>query len=225
MHVSVVIPAYNEADRIAATVTALHTIPEIEEILVVDDGSTDATAEKARRAGATVLLVPTNSGKGYALSVGMTGARGDLLLMLDADLGESAGETGKLLTPLLNGSADMTIATFPVIPGKGGGFGFVVRLARWGIARSTGQTMAAPLSGQRAFRRAVWDKLGGFAPGFGAEVALTIDTLCAGFRVVEVPTTMTHRVTGRDWRAIRHRARQFWAVVRVLWARRGVRCG
>jgi glycosyltransferase involved in cell wall biosynthesis len=225
MRVSVIIPAYNEADRIAATVTALSVLPEIEEILVVDDGSKDATAESARRAGARVVLIPTNSGKGHALSVGMSSATGDLLLMLDADLGESVGEAGKLLTPILNGSADMTIATFPVIPGKGGGFGFVVRLARWGIARSTGQTMAAPLSGQRALRRAVWEKIGGFAPGFGAEVALTIDTLCAGFQVVEVPTTMTHRVTGRDWKAIRHRARQFWAVARVLWSRRGARCG
>ena len=80
--------------------------------------------------------------------------------------------------------------------------------------------MADPLSGQRALRREVWERIGGFEPGFGAEVALTIDAIRAGFRVVEVPTTMTHRVTGRDWAAKRHRARQLMAVARALWKRR-----
>jgi hypothetical protein len=53
---------------------------------------------------------------------------------------------------------------------------------------------------------------------------MTIDAVCAGFRVVEVPTTMTHRVTGRDWHAIRHRVRQLVAVTLALWERRARRC-
>jgi glycosyltransferase involved in cell wall biosynthesis len=222
--VSVVIPAYNEADRIAATVRAAAAIPGVEEVLVVDDGSPDDTAIAADSAGATVLSLPSNRGKGAALNAGIAAARGDILLLLDADLGETASEAAVLLPPLLNGEADMSIATFPVIPGKGGGFGFVVKLAREGIRKRTGREMAAPLSGQRAVRRSVFTKVGGIASGFGAETALTIDALCAGFRVVEVPTTMTHRVTGRDWKAVRHRARQFAAVARVLWERRNARC-
>lgn len=222
--VSAILPAYNEEERIEATVRALRGLAGIGEILVVDDGSTDRTAERAQRMGARVLRLAANRGKGAALNAGAEAARGDILLLLDADLGDSAGQAERLLKPLLEDEADMSIATFPVIPNRGGGFGLVVRLARWGIRRATGREMASPLSGQRALRRAVWQRAGGFAGGFGAETALTIDALRAGFRVVEVPTTMTHRVTGRDWRGIHHRARQFLAVARVLWSRRSSRC-
>jgi glycosyltransferase involved in cell wall biosynthesis len=218
--VSVVIPAYNEELLVGATVRALCDLPGIAEIVVVDDGSTDRTAQAAEEAGARVVRSGTNRGKGAALAAGIETARGGILLLLDADLGDSAGQAACLLEPVRTGRADMTIAAFPVVPGKGGGFGFVVRLARWGIRRAAGREMAAPLSGQRAVRREVIERVGGFAPGFGAEVALTIDALRAGFRVEEVPTTMTHRVTGRDWKGFRHRARQFLAVARALWARR-----
>jgi glycosyltransferase involved in cell wall biosynthesis len=220
---SAVIPAFNEAERIGKTIAALKRLPEIDEIVVVDDGSTDDTASAAEAAGARVVRQSPNRGKGAALTAGIKSAQGDILLLLDADLGETADQAASLLPPVMNGEADMSIATFPVIPGKGGGFGFVVRLARNGILKRTGKEMQAPLSGQRAIRREVLEKIG-IAGGFGAEVALTIDALCAGFHVVEVPTTMTHRVTGRDWKAMRHRARQFNAVARALWARRGRRC-
>jgi glycosyltransferase involved in cell wall biosynthesis len=222
--VSAILPAYNEEERIEATVRALCGLPGIGEILVVDDGSADRTAERAEQVGARVLRLSANQGKGAALNAGAQAARGDILLLLDADLGDSARQAERLLKPLLDDEADMSIATLPVIPGRGGGFGLVVGLARWGIRRATGREMAAPLSGQRALRRAVLQRVGGFAGGFGVETALTIDALCAGFRVVEIPTSMTHRVTGRDWRGMLHRARQLIAVARVLWPRRSSRC-
>jgi len=222
--ISIVIPAHNESERIGDTIRALASINDIHEILVVDDGSTDSTAQLADAAGATVLRSPMNRGKGASLDLGIEATDGDIIALLDADLGSCADQAACLLAPILAGEADMVIATFPVIPGKGGGFGFVVKLARWGIERATGQVMAAPLSGQRVMRREVWKTVGGMAPGFGAEVGLTIDALCAGYKIVEVPTTMTHRVTGRDWSAVRHRLRQFIAVAKALWARRRMRC-
>src|SRR5688572_222375 len=95
--VSAVIPAYNEADRIGATVGALIAalstrFPDQFEVLVVDDGSRDDTASRAEKAGARVVRLPRNGGKGAALAAGFAEARGRTLLMLDADLGESAGE-------------------------------------------------------------------------------------------------------------------------------------
>lgn len=102
--------------------------------------------------------------------------------------------------------------------------GLVVGLARRGIEVITGQTMRAPLSGQRALRRIIWNNARGMAPGFGTEVALTIDAMVCGFRVLEVPVDMDHRVTGRDWPSMRHRARQFVDVARALWIRRKWRC-
>ena len=217
--ISVLIPAYNEAKRIGATLAALQSMPvseTISEIIVVDDGSTDDTARIAEEGGADVVLRQKNSGKGAALQAGFDMASGDILLLLDADLGATALHAGILVAPVLSDQADMTIATFPVIPGKGGGMGLVVKLARWGIRKLTGQTMQAPLSGQRAVRREVIVNGGGFATGWGVEVALTVRAMQQGYRVVEVPTDMTHRVTGRTWSAILHRAKQFGAAAGIL---------
>jgi glucosyl-3-phosphoglycerate synthase len=217
--ISVLIPAYNEADRITDTLKAVQSFTaemHIQEIIVVDDGSTDDTSARAQAAGADVVFRQTNSGKGAALNRALALAQGNVLLLLDADLGASATEAIRLLGPVVSGAADMTIATFPRKPGTGGGVGLVVRLARWGIHRLTGQTMQAPLSGQRAVRRQVLEDMGGFAEGWGVEVALTVSALKNGYRVLEIPTQMSHRVTGRSPGAILHRARQFVAALRVL---------
>jgi len=220
--VSAIIPAYDEENTIGATVSALHSICTIEQVIIVDDGSSDATSQVAERAGADVLKLSRNRGKGAAMNAGIRASEGQILLLLDADLGRSACEAEKLLLPVLADEADMTIASFPIVPGAGGGFGVAVGLARRGILRLTGRKLDAPLSGQRALRREIWERVGGIAPGFGAEVGLTIDAIRTGFRVMEVPTTMTHRVTGRDWKGIRHRARQFRDIARALF-RRGYR--
>lgn len=213
---SILIPAYNESEHIGATITALRTLPAVDEIVVVDDGSKDNTAWCAEKAGATLVIRQANAGKGAALRVALSASEGDVLLLLDADLGETAVQAERLLRPILTNEADMTIATFPIIPGKGGGVGLVVRTARKGIYRLTGHTMQAPLSGQRALRRELLHAVGGFAEGWGVEIALTVGALRAGYRVLEVPTEMTHRVTGRSASAIRHRAVQYLAALRVL---------
>ncbi len=214
------IPAFNEADRIGSTVKALIEAEICDEVLVVDDGSSDDTAVRAEEFGARVLRLEHNRGKGAALNHGLAHIEAGIVLLLDADLGVTSAQAAGLVQPVLNGEADMTIARFPIIPGRGGGSGLVVRLARWGILRATGRPVRAPLSGQRAIRRDVLDKVGGFERGFGAEVALTIDALRAGFRVEEIETTMDHRVTGRDLKSALHRGKQFAAVARALWRRR-----
>jgi glycosyltransferase involved in cell wall biosynthesis len=189
----------------------------VSDVVVVDDGSTDATADAARETGvAVVVRQERNRGKAKALEAGFTHATGDLLLLLDADLCETACEAAALVAPVVEGKADMTIATFPVVPGRGGGRGIVVRLARAGIRRATGRTMVAPLSGQRCLTRAAFQSALPFARGFGIEVGLSIDVLRAGFRVVEIETQMDHRVTQNDWRAQRHRLRQLRDVALAL---------
>lgn len=226
MKVCALLPAYNEVERIGTTIQALRARPEIGEIVVLDDGSVDGTADRARAAGASLVLTKKNGGKGAALSAAYGAARdsADVFLLLDADLGASAGEAVKLLPPLARGEADMTVGMLPPDPdfaamGQSGGRGFVVRLARWGIRRRTGQTFTQPLSGQRAVRREVLEALGGtFAPGFGVEVDLTVRAIRAGFRVQEVETGFRHKVTGGDWAGLRHRARQFRDVARIVLA-------
>ncbi len=213
---TVLIPAYNEEERIADTLRAVRRLAAQMEVLVIDDGSTDHTAAMAEQSGADLVLRVPHAGKGQALQAGYLVAQGDLLLMLDADLGATAAEAERLLHAITEGAADMAIAQLQSGGGKGGGMGLVVKLARFGIRRLTGCTMHTPLSGQRALRRTVLEQTGGFDQGWGAEVALTIKAIRSGCRVIEVPCRMTHRVTGRSAAHIAHRAAQFLAVLRVL---------
>jgi glycosyltransferase involved in cell wall biosynthesis len=213
--IAVVIPAKDEAERIAATVRAAATVGQV---VVVDDGSTDDTAARAREAGATVVVHDHNRGKGAAMTTGAAAVPdADLLVFLDADLGETAAEAHRLVTAV-RARADCAIATLP--PAKGGGHGFVVRLARDGIEQATGFQAVQPLSGQRALTRQAFEAVRPLAMGFGVEVGMTIDLLRNGYRVVEVPVEMRHRVTGSGWRDQWHRAKQYLHVRRALRGRR-----
>lgn len=230
--VAVVIAAKDEATRIGATVSAACRMAGVDTVIVVDDGSSDATACLAEAAGAVVLSHPRNRGKAAAMA---TGARAvavlDLsepavsggsrvLLFIDADLGVSAASTVALVAPVTSGEADMTIAILPAQSTSGGGHGFVVRLARNGIERLTGWTPTQPLSGMRCLSREAFDAATPLARRWGVEVGLTVDVLAAGLRVVEVPCEIQHRVTGADWRGQVHRARQYRDVWLALAARR-----
>ncbi len=217
MSVAVILPAFNESARIAQTVRAAQALPGVQTVIVVDDGSADDTATVAENAGATVLKHPRNRGKAAAMETGaahITNAE-TLLLFLDSDLCETASQAAVLIAPVAEGTADMTIATFPRT-GTGAGMGFVVRLSNWGIRTLTGRTMDAPLSGQRCVRRSVWNAALPLAAGFGVETALTIDVLLAGYRVLEVPTQMAHRVTGSDFSSQLHRFKQWRDVAEAL---------
>lgn len=226
--VAAVIPAKDEADRIAATVAAVLALPGVDLVVVVDDGSSDATAEVAHRAGAMVVRHSRNLGKGAAMTTGAERVAGHEagasvprnLLFVDADLEASAANLGVLLPPVAEDRADMTIATLPAQKTAGGGHGFVVRLARDGIEELTGFRPVQPLSGMRALSRGAFEAALPLARGWGVETALTVDVLRAGLRVEEVPCELQHRVTGDDWRGQLHRARQYGDVWRALRARR-----
>ena len=220
--IAVVVPAHNEAGRVSATIRALTSMSRIGEVIVVDDGSTDDTAIEAERAGARVIRLTRNEGKGRALDAGTAATTADIVLLADADLETSAGNLGVLLDAIEQGRADVAIAAPPMAGGRSG-FGIVEGLSRWGIARLTGARMDRPLSGQRAARSEVIRAVGGFAPRFGAETAFTVDAVRAGYRVVEVPCEIRHARTGRDPAGFAHRARQGLDVARALatrWRRR-----
>lgn len=211
------IPAHDEAERITSTVQAALGVRGLDRVIVVDDASSDGTADLARAAGAEVIALPTNLGKGGALQTGLDSVAedADVVLLLDGDLGATAAEAGLLLTPLFAGEADMTIATLPR-PAGSGGFGLVKGLARFGIRAMSGYEPTAPLSGQRGLTRAAWTAATPFASGYGVEVSLTVRAARAGMRILEVPTTMGHAATGRDLAGFRHRGRQFVHVAAAL---------
>ncbi|MBM7854713.1 glycosyltransferase involved in cell wall biosynthesis [Desulfohalotomaculum tongense] len=213
--VSVVIPAYNESKYIYHTVSAAKNIPEVTEVIVVDDASQDDTALKAEQAGARVIKLASNLGKGGALTRGVQEAVGEVLLLMDGDLGDTARQGRELLLPVLEGNVDMTVAKFPR-SNKKAGFGLVKGLARAGIRYFAGIEVEAPLSGQRAMTRKVAEDIMPFASGYGVEVGLTIKVARLGYKIMEVPVQMTHAETGRDWAGFKHRGRQFIHVAKEL---------
>jgi glycosyltransferase involved in cell wall biosynthesis len=234
----VVVAAYNEAERIGATLAALaHAFPGAP-VWVADDGSTDATSEIARRAGARVVRSERVIGKGGAVTLvarkalrevsgdgpdadadAAAGADAEWLFVLcDGDLGESAVELVALADAVAGGQADVAVAAFA--RRVGGGIGLALGFARWAILRRCGLVTVAPISGQRALStRALRDVLP-LADGFGMEIGMTIDAVRAGHRVAEIELELTHRASGRTPAGFAHRARQLMDFVRVYWARR-----
>lgn len=234
--VAVVIPAKDEADRIADTVRAAASLPHVEFVVVVDDGSADGTGAAAEAAGAQVVRHAANRGKAAAMSTGAARAaaadppgRPRALLFIDADLGASAAALAPLIAPVLAGEADLTVANIPQANSSRGG-GRAVRLARREIERATGVTVNQPLNGMRCLTREAFGVALPLAPGWGVEVGLLLAVLRAGLRVREIPVEFTHRVSGTDWRGRAHRARQLRDIARVvlrsrLRERRGSRAG
>jgi glycosyltransferase involved in cell wall biosynthesis len=114
MIVSAVIPAFNEQGTIATVIARVRATGIVQEIIVVDDGSTDntATAVQDLRAGDVVLLRhDANRGKGAALRTGFAKARGDVVLVQDADLEYDPADYARLLAPIREGKADVVLGS------------------------------------------------------------------------------------------------------------------
>ncbi|MGE5381727.1 MAG: glycosyltransferase family 2 protein [Methylocystaceae bacterium] len=214
MKVTVVLPAYNEEKLITSTLRSVKAAGFAHRILVIDDGSADRTAELAASESVEVITLHPNRGKGGALNYAATLVDTPVVIFLDADLGDTAGEAALLLEPIMTGRADLTIARFPPAIKKGG-FGLVKNLARSAIKRAGGPYMESPLSGQRAMKIEVMQALMPFASGYGIEMGMTLRALRKGYQVEEVPTRMRNNETGRDLAGFWHRGKQFMQVARV----------
>lgn len=214
------VPARDAADTIGATVNALAALEAVHEVVVIDDGSIDGTGAAAAAAGARVVTLATNRGKGGAVAAGVDATPdADIYLLVDADVGVTAAGAAVLVAPVLDGRADLVVGVLPAA-GRRGGLGTVRRLARFAIRRGTrgGFDPQAPLSGQRAVRAELLRSLE-LADGFGLEAAMTIDVVRTGARVVEVDVEMDHRHTGRSVAGFRHRGVQGLHLGRALWPR------
>ncbi|GAB3295549.1 glycosyltransferase [Epidermidibacterium keratini] len=225
-NVAAVVPAKDESERIARTIDALWSLPSIDQVVVVDDGSSDDTYDIAREYGANTFRHPINRGKAAAMQTGAAvvemlddpGAA-HLLLFVDADLAETAVELDPLIGPVASGQVDMTIANLPPQQGASG-HGIVTGFARSAITQMTGWVPRQPLSGQRCLTRETYRAASPLAYGWGVETALTIDALLAGYAVQEVPCDLRHRATGNDLAGQLHRARQYRDVLLAVGQRR-----
>jgi Glycosyl transferase family 2 len=223
--VAVVIPARNEASRIALTVLAALRLPQVGPVIVVDDGSTDSTARVAEESGARVVRQPEPLGRPAAQQRGVDTVRelagtGRLcLLFLDADLGPSAAEAARLLEPVLSGGADLAL-------GVSGGSadrarsGAAARRARAGVRQEAGFEASAPLSGELCLSAAAFAAAVSGSTPVTSGPGLIIDLVRQGFRPLEVPLDLDHRPGRRGLRAALREFGRYRAVGREVSARR-----
>jgi cellulose synthase/poly-beta-1,6-N-acetylglucosamine synthase-like glycosyltransferase len=158
--VSVIIPAFNEEFTVTNVLQTVIASQLANEIIMVNDGSTDSTGKIAEQVGIKVIHLSQNKGKGNALSVGLKHASGDVVLFLDADLiGLNPDHINALLQPVINKEVKMTVGKF-----YSGAF--------W---TTLSQQITPFLSGQRAIEKKALQGFQDFEKlGFGVETALTL---------------------------------------------------
>ena len=199
--VTVLVAAYNEAPVIGNVVRdALRAVPS-GEVLVVDDGSTDGTDRTAAVAGARVLRLSTNAGKGAAVRLGLGEARGEVIVLIDGDGQDDPTEIPRLLEAL-RPDVDLVVGSRFI-----GRFepGAITPVNHWGnrfltsvINRLFGTALTDTQAGFKAFRAETLRRLKLRAKRYDIEVDLLLGILRAGGRVIEVPVRRGPRQHGES---------------------------
>ncbi|MBI2546198.1 glycosyltransferase family 2 protein [Candidatus Woesearchaeota archaeon] len=206
---SVIVACYNEEKNIAETIRRVHkTVPDAE-IVVVDDGSKDATAKIAKEACRKlkvkkyqVIRYTPNKGKGNAIKVGVEAATGEIQAQVDADSQFPPEELPRLIKPILDGKAELTFASRFV---KGstvqkGSLTRMRRLANYVVSGFTsvlaGTRLTDVNAGFKAWKTDAIRKIDFNCAHFGYEPEIAILAKEKGYRIVEVPVNYKGRQTG-----------------------------
>jgi glycosyltransferase involved in cell wall biosynthesis len=196
--VLVIVPAYNEERRIRVALDDLRTQAPWADVVVVDDGSVDATAQVARQCGVEVLSLPINLGVGGAMQTGYLYARQegyDIAVQFDGDGQHRANQIESLIEPLLDRRAEIVIGSrltgkrqYRFSPLRWIGSRLLVGLMRL----VTGKHISDPTSGFRAVSREVIDFFARYYPEnyLGDTVEALVLSARHGARVTEVPARM-----------------------------------
>jgi len=199
-HVSVIIPALNEEEPIAAVVAECLTTNLPSEIIVVDNGSTDLTAESARAAGAKVVTEP-RSGYGRACATGVRALSPEceIVVFLDGDGSDCPESMGKLVQPIVDGEQDFVIGSRMRGKREPGSMNsqqiFAGTLAGWLLSFLYGirYTDMCPF---RAIRREALDRLMMREETYGWNLEMQMKAARAGLRILEVPVNHRRRAGG-----------------------------
>lgn len=198
--ISIILPAHQEAATIGDVVTGCLThVPDALEILVVDDGSTDGTKDAAEMAGARVLRKEHNVGKGAALREGVEAARGDIVVVLDADGQDDPADIPRLVAPL-EGGADLVIGSRFLGRFEPGAIAPVDRIGTRGLTAIFNAMFRTRLTdilaGYRAARRETLLRAGWKARGYDVEVDMLSSVVRSGGVVVEIGVRRMARAHG-----------------------------
>src|SRR6478735_2507563 len=215
MRISIILPAKNEAEGLRQTLPGLRALFPEAEVIVVDDGSTDATAAVAAEFGARVLSSPYSMGNGAAIKRGARAASGDILVFMDADGQHDAADIPKLLERLEAGY-DMAVgarnAGGQASVGRGLANGLYNRLASW----MTGHKVADLTSGFRAVRAERFREFLHLLPnGFSYPTTSTMAFFRSAYPVAYVPIDVARRIDGSHIRPLRDGARFLIIIFRI----------
>jgi hypothetical protein len=214
--VAAIIVAFNQERRVASTVRGALSIPAVDLVLVIDDGSTDQTQSAAREAGAVVVRHSHRRGRSAAVETGfavvtMRDERGDAprhILLLDGGLGDHAVGAAPLASAVTEGAADLAIA---VVGGHGDPHA---------SGSASGWSPAEPLSRTRCLTREAMEASIPLSHGAGLDVGMTLDVLQAGLTATEVECEIRVRPAPAGARAPLLHANQYRDVMVAVGSRR-----
>lgn len=204
MKIAAIIPAYDEERTVGGVVATVLSAGVADEVIVVNDGSRDRTSEVAKAAGARVIDLPENVGKGGAMKAGADATDAEILLFLDADLtGLNAQHLAALIDPVVSGKAEMSIGVFD--EGR-----FTTDMA---------QKITPFLSGQRAMYKWVFTSIPHIEQTrYGVEMALSRFAEKRGLRVCHVSLKHVAQITKEEKRGFikgfQARLRMYWEILR-----------
>ena len=200
MKATVIIPALNEAGCIAALVQAVRAQP-VDDLIVVDNGSTDDTAAVARQAGARVIREPRR-GYGYACAAGVAAVEdADAIVFLDGDHSFAPDEMPALLAPLRAGRADLVLGSRARGHIEPGSMPPAQRFGNWLVARLMRSIYKLPITDlgpYRAVRHELLSSLAMREMTFGWPTEMVVKAARRGARIVEVPVSYRSRRAGRS---------------------------
>lgn len=201
MNVSVVIPALNEEEPIADVVRACLATAIPREVIVVDNGSTDRTAERARAAGARIVAAPRGYGRACAAGVAAVSSDCEVIVFLDGDGSDCPELLDELVRPIADGTHDFVIGSRTRGEREPGSMNaqqvFAGYLAGWLIRPLYGvnYTDMCPF---RAIRRAALEKLGMKEETYGWNLEMQMRAARAGLRILELPVSHRCRTGGES---------------------------
>ncbi len=201
----VILPAYNESGNIGATVRELKALDFRFDVIVIDDGSKDATAQEALNAGARVVSLPFNLGIGGAVQTGFLYALRngyDIAVQVDGDGQHDAQYLKVILAPVLEEKADIAVGSRFIGSDIGWQSSAVrrvgIRFFAWLISGLTGFSVSDPTSGFRAFNAKAVKIFADDYPQDFPEPESIMSANRFGLRLIEVPVQMRKRAHGHS---------------------------